>query len=54
MFLTYYSCALNRYSFPETLLCYTLNKVINIIHFFLSKYIFLLLKLLLGIELIYD
>ena len=36
-FLTHYSSGLNRSSFPETLLCYALNKVIDIIHFFLSK-----------------
>ena len=37
IFLTHYSSALNRSSFPETLLCYALNKVIDVIHFFLSK-----------------
>ena len=52
IFLTRYSSALTRSSFPETLLCYALNKVIDIIHFFLFKYIFLLLKSL-RIELIY-
>ena len=35
--LTHYSSALNRSSFPETLLCYVLNAVINVMHFFLSK-----------------
>ena len=30
----HYSSALNRSSFPETLLCYALNEVIDIIHFF--------------------
>ena len=28
--------------FPETLLCYALKEVIDVIHFFLSKYILLL------------
>ena len=37
IFLTHYSSALNRSSFPETLLCYALNEVIDVIHFFLSK-----------------
>ena len=30
----HYSSALNRSSFPETLLCYALNEVIDVIHFF--------------------
>ena len=33
----YYTSALKRSSFPETLLCYALNEVIDVIHFFLSK-----------------
>ena len=37
IFLTHYSSALSRSSFPETLLCYALNEVIDVIHFFLSK-----------------
>ena len=37
IFLSHYSKALNRSSFPETLLCYALNEVIDVIHFFLSK-----------------
>ena len=37
IFLTHYSSVLNRSSFPETLLCYALNEVIDVIHFFLSK-----------------
>ena len=37
IFLTHYSSALNRSSFPETLLCYALTEVTDIIHFFLSK-----------------
>ena len=41
--LTHYSSALNRSSFPETL-CYELNEVIDVIHCFLSKKIFFLLK----------
>ena len=44
IFLTQYSSGLNRSSFPETLLCYALNEAIEVIHFFLSKWIFLLLK----------
>ena len=36
IFLTHYSSALSRSSFPETL-CYALNEVIDVIHFFLSK-----------------
>ena len=54
IFLTHYSSALNRSSFPETLLCYALNEVIDVIHLFLSKYVFLFLKSLLRIELIHD
>ena len=37
IFLTHYSSALSRSSFPETLLCYALNEVIDVIPFFLSK-----------------
>ena len=37
IFLTHYSSALDRSPFPETLLCYALNKVVDVIHFFLSK-----------------
>ena len=35
---------LNRFSFPETL-CYALNKVTDVIHFFLSKQLLLLKSL---------
>ena len=34
IFLTGYFSALNRSSFPETLLWYALNEVIDVIHFF--------------------
>ena len=44
IFSTHCSSALTRSYFPETLLCYALNEFIDIIHFFLFKYIFLLLK----------
>ena len=44
IFLTHYSSALNRSSFPESLLCYALNEVIDVIHFLLSKQVFFLLK----------
>ena len=37
IFVTHYSSGVNRSSFPETLLCYALNEIIDIIHFFLSK-----------------
>ena len=37
IYFTHYSSALDRSSFPETLLCYALNEVIDVIHFFLSK-----------------
>ena len=39
IFLTHYSSALNRSSFPETLLCYALNEVIDVMHFFHSHYV---------------
>ena len=37
IFLTHDYSELNRSSFPETLLCYALNEVTDVIHFFLSK-----------------
>ena len=42
--LTHCSCALNRSSFLQTLLCYALNEVIDVMYVFLSNQIFLLLK----------
>ena len=37
IFLTHYSSTLNRSFLPESLLCYALIEVIDVIHFFLSK-----------------
>ena len=40
IFLTHYSSALNRSSFSETLLCYALDEVIDVIHFFNALFSF--------------